>query len=343
MNRDSALRSNSIDSMKTIAAVLVVVQHALGVSSVPSIIVALSRTAVPVFMMITGFFYIDVVKKNKQKRQIKKFIVIALIMTALYFSIDFLTAVLKGETKSFILSLLSVNDIINFFVFQNPVFADHAWYMWSMIVVLVSVMFFPAIYKNKVIRYTIITAGIISTLVFGKYSLLIFGTDISPFYTRTAWSVGFPYFLLGICLAEKKDVFSEIKPLECRIFSAVSAVLLLIERMILMQTGFNGTRDTYLFLPIFSVSLFIMMYNSEFMKKSKKLSFFGLECSLIMYIIHPIFVRVEVRLFDMSSWQRYAGCLFVIIVSIIASVTIKKIYIKIYSLKRKGVHNGKDS
>ncbi len=204
-------RTNSVDSIKAIAAILVVVQHALGSGEVMSLILTLARVAVPLFMIITGFFYSSVVKRKKQGKQIKKFVVIALTMTLIYFVLDFLTAVLKHDTVNFLSSMLSFDSVFRFVVFQDPVFADHAWYMWSMIIVLALVWLIPIIYKNKILHYPIIIAGALSTVIFGKYSIAFFGTDIPSFYTRTAWSVGFPYFLLESLLASiKKSLLKSV-------------------------------------------------------------------------------------------------------------------------------------
>lgn len=50
-------RSNSIDVLKGIAALLVCYQHAYGTYGISDYILAISRIAVPLFVMITGFFY----------------------------------------------------------------------------------------------------------------------------------------------------------------------------------------------------------------------------------------------------------------------------------------------
>lgn len=49
-------RSNSIDVLKGIAALLVCYQHVYGTYGISDYILAISRIAVPLFVMITGFF-----------------------------------------------------------------------------------------------------------------------------------------------------------------------------------------------------------------------------------------------------------------------------------------------
>ena len=66
-------RSISIDALKGFAALLVCYQHAYGTYGISGYILAISRIAVPLFVMITGFYYCSIVDKHKEKVQIKKF------------------------------------------------------------------------------------------------------------------------------------------------------------------------------------------------------------------------------------------------------------------------------
>ena len=47
---------------------------------------------------------------------------------------------------------------------------------------------------------------------------------------------------------------------------------------------------------------------------------FGRKYSLIFYIIHPLFSRIEYKIFDMNSLQQYLGYIFVVLGSLTFSI-----------------------
>ena len=138
-------RTSSLDALKMIAAVLVVFQHSVGTGNISAQLLAISRIAVPLFMMITGYLYIDVLERKKADKQIKKFIMIALGMTALYFLLDCVLYFVLKDIKEYLGLFLDIKNIRNFFLFNDPIAADHAWYMWAMIYTLILVGGFPII------------------------------------------------------------------------------------------------------------------------------------------------------------------------------------------------------
>ena len=93
-------RSNSIDVLKGIAALLVCYQHVYGTYGISDYILAISRIAVPLFVMITGFFYYSIVNKHREIIQIKKFTRIAVEMVLLYFFIDSIKIFLQDRLSA---------------------------------------------------------------------------------------------------------------------------------------------------------------------------------------------------------------------------------------------------
>lgn len=328
-------RDASLDSMKMLAALMVVFQHAIGKGAFSGYVLALSRIAVPLFMMISGLLYIDVVNRNRERKQIIKFLRIALEMTVVYFAIDFLKNLIRGTAVDYIRSITNPQDMIRFIIYNDPTVADHGWYMWAMIYTLILVLLIPAVYQNKKIEYALIILGTAASLIFGKYSLAIFGKDILPAYTRNAWTIGIPCFLCGMILREK---INAIHALEQRIvvFSTITLGLAcMVERALLIRYDVNGTRDSYIFLIPFAISFFIFIYKNPFLKKDNILSVCGKEYSLILFVIHPLFVIVEYAVFNMESAWQYVGFMVVLLFSMISTVIIRFIQKNIHRLVRK--------
>lgn len=327
-------REYSLDTIKMLAAFLVVFQHAIGNGVISGYLLSLSRIAVPLFMMVTGFLYVDVVKRGKEIQQIKRYFIIAVEMTVLYFVLDFGWSLLKGNTVSYLHSVFKPSDLLAFFVWNDPTIADHAWYMWAMTYTLIIVKFVPAIYKNRTIRMLLIVLCIVVSLVFGKYAVVFWGGEMLSRYTRNAWTVGIPFFLIGIILREHKDILRKISEKKAIIVAGIMAALCLVERYLLIYFQVNASRDNYIFMPFFAIMFFIVIYNSEICKRKNILAEWGVEYSLTIYIIHPLFVRVERALIDMSTGWQYVGFIFVLVISLASAFVLNEIN-KMYFKSRR--------
>lgn len=76
-------RNPSIDFIKGIAALMVCYQHSCGEEGVAGYLLAIARSAVPLFIMITGYLYPDTLIRGKQKEQIVRFLRISIQIVAL--------------------------------------------------------------------------------------------------------------------------------------------------------------------------------------------------------------------------------------------------------------------
>lgn len=320
MRKIEEKRLYSLDMLKAVAAFLVCFQHAAGTGILSEYLLAISRIAVPLFMMITGFFYMDVVRHEGEKKQIKKFVVVAIEMTALYFAIDYLNHLISHDLLTYLKSYFSLESIVAFLVFNDPIPADHTWYLWSMIYVLVITYILPKLWKSRMIRTVIIAVSLILLLLLGKYAVLFFGKEIPSTYTRNAWLVGFPYFLLGIFIKENYALIQRMKQKYIIVLVVLSTVFCCIERMILVANNLNASRDSYVFTPVMAVALFILFLTIDVNDHNNLLVNYGIKYSLALYIIHPLFVRFEVKIFNMNSWWQYVGVAMVFVLSSIIAV-----------------------
>ena len=71
-SRAEQSRADNIDILKVLCAFLIVCIHVPLPRVIGEYFTTLTRIAVPVFFMITGYFYLDVEKRNDEIRQIKK-------------------------------------------------------------------------------------------------------------------------------------------------------------------------------------------------------------------------------------------------------------------------------
>lgn len=68
------MRAENIDVLKAICAFLVVCIHVPFPGKMGAYFTTLTRVAVPIFFMITGYFYSDIVAQLNQKKQQKNLI-----------------------------------------------------------------------------------------------------------------------------------------------------------------------------------------------------------------------------------------------------------------------------
>ena len=102
-------RYNNIDALKALCAFLVICIHCPFPGLAGEYVVALSRIAVPIFFMITGYFYKP--EENPEKRQIIKLLKIILLASVLYFSWNLIIGITKFAADGKIDSISEVFGI----------------------------------------------------------------------------------------------------------------------------------------------------------------------------------------------------------------------------------------
>lgn len=204
-----AKRNYSIDILKFVCAVLVVVLHTN--FRWHNIILPLTRCAVPCFLMISGFLLYSEkgIGKGRLLRNIKHIAHILLWSTILF-------AVVKESQYAFYDNIFtpSIRQWVYFIIFNENPFGGHLWYLSAYLYVLVFMM---AIDKYKLYRALFYFAPILilSDLVLGKYSLLLLNHEYPYVFVRNFLFVGIPYFTIG-CIIKK--YMASLKRMNCHIY-----------------------------------------------------------------------------------------------------------------------------
>lgn len=177
-------RENNLDVLKTICAFLVICIHVPFPGYLGAIITPLARIAVPIFFMITGYFY----KKTATKpfKQIKKIIILIILSNLLYFIFDVIT-------KQNIMHIFSLKSFIKLIFFNESPFAGHLWYLNALLYILIIMYLVDKIKIRKNLYYAIPILLLID-LIFGKYSMLLLGRQ-------------FPYIIVRNFLFVRNTVF----------------------------------------------------------------------------------------------------------------------------------------
>lgn len=187
-------RNYSIDVLKFICAVLIVVLHTD--SRWRDAVLPLTRCAVPCFLMISGFLlYSDGgIGRERLQRNIKHILHIMLWSTLLFAIVDEAKAAVQGH-----LYFPSVKQWGIFLVLNDNPFGFHLWYLGAYLYVLV-IMRFVDKHKLWTWLFRVMPLLLVGDLVFGKYSLLLLDREFPFVCVRNFLFVGIPYFAIGVLL-----------------------------------------------------------------------------------------------------------------------------------------------
>ena len=234
-------------------AIFVCIQHTLtDCDTLLGIILLISRIAVPVFLLISGYYFTP--DWNKIKSQIFKLFRITCCMTAIYFVFDVLKASIIGTLEGYFANTFTVNNFIKLCLFNDPFIADHAWYIFACIYSL------PVVYgiiriNNGFLNNAVIVSTLLFLLLFGKYSTLLFLDGMPNYITRSWIGVGVPFLLIGYVFKNKLKSMSVKKTL---IFIICSLILNLEEYFYFKNMNMGGARSIcqYYFLGYFCFCAF---------------------------------------------------------------------------------------
>lgn len=327
-------RDIGIDIMKCLAAFLVICIHCPFPGRIGEYFITITRIAVPLFFMITGYYFPSIKKNNREKSQIIKIVLLVLKANILYFVWDIIYAiVLRQNILVYIKDLLAIKNIILFLTLNESPFAGHLWYLGALLYTLIFMHFISGskFFKKKL---SILLFLLIIDLTFGKYSLLLFGKEYSYLLVRNFAFVGIPYFTLGYLLNNYK-IRVDIRTLYVTLVLFTSTSLL--ERLILVTNVVNAERDHYISTTFLAITIFLIFTTIKSQKNcylENLVAKIGREYSTGIYIIHPIISMILTFLakkMGVLSYFRYFLAVAVFIICVIFMAFYKTIIIKITS------------
>ena len=288
-SRAEQSRADNIDILKVICAFLIVCIHVPFPGRVGEYFTALTRVAVPIFFMITGYFYSDTVARHKEKQQIKKIFYLVVEANLLFFIWNITLVVLRRDSiMSYMQSIFSGKNMLKFLLFNESPLAVHLWYLGAIFYVLAIVLLVDKFQCRKIL-YDLTPVLLIADLLFGKYSLLIFHREFPYILVRNFLCVGIPYFCIGNIIREKRCSEKWDKAMFL-VLIVIFMITSLAERFVLVNAGLNATRDHYLSTTFLAICLFIYTLKSNW--HNKDLAMVGRKYSTWLYILHPIFITV---------------------------------------------------
>jgi len=252
----------------------------------------ITRIAVPIFFMISGFFYVP----SYVQKLIRRVFIYLLIGNIIYFLIHLVISFLQGNAETYIQDTFTKQNAINFVIFNESPFHVHLWYLGSILYVYIFAWILERIIGDysKAQDYMIMATPIllICDLIFGKYSILLFGQEYNAIYIRNWLFVGLPYFSIGMFIRRNRESLKlklgKVGTGWALVFTILFTMTTFIEHYILVKTGANATRDHYISTTMLAVSVFVLFL--MFFNKRTVISDIGKNDSTWIYILHPAFI-----------------------------------------------------
>lgn len=262
-------RNFSIDIVKAVSTLLVICIHTGYPSTIGDYVVAFCRVAVPIFLLISGYYYQDIIDRNKTLFYYKKILLLTFFSSVFYF-------IANGIELSY-LKLFRWDKML---MFSFPVTGDHLWYLYSLINVLIVLVFCNNKIKERLFY-------LIPLLLLGNYIL----SYSSKFWLyRNFLFTSLPYFLLGMYFYKNRDLVTTSfrnKNL-CILFIIFGILLQCVEVYLYKYFDLIYVRDHYLMTPLLVVMIFSYVLSVN-LQKENIVSIIGKRYSAYIYILH-IFV-----------------------------------------------------
>lgn len=187
------MRYRSIDALRMLCAFMIVCIHIPPKFMGGGYWIAVCRIAVPIFLMISGYFY----NKESAIKQIKKIGFLFIEANLLYGVWSCFYGVVSG-----VYPIINGNSILKFIFLNESPFSGHLWYLGAILYTQIFVYTIDQIRMKKVLYLTIPILLVID-IAFGKYSLLLFGREFDYVFIRNWIFVGIPFYTIGLLLREK--------------------------------------------------------------------------------------------------------------------------------------------
>lgn len=310
----------------------------------------LGKSTVLFFFGVSGAFYY---KKNKNasikesynssfKKIIRLLLIafIVLLFTFLY-KIIIDCSLDLGNISLMIRNRFNVENLIHFLLFNGLTIAEHMWFVFALIYVY---LLAPIIIKGykKFPKYYFIFSIIVLIAVYAFTLFFRYKFD-EPFrymITRNWLFEGIPAFLIGVHLNENENViknyFINIKK------KNVVMLLFAIQIFIFLDAYLMSTTNIYfefcLLNPLLVVALLSLAFTYPNSKIGNRLlRIFGDKCSTIIYMIHPLVVKILCKVFKIILPNK--NCyLLVLLLTIIIALIMSFLYERFIFLlgKKKG-------
>jgi len=272
--------------IEAIACLSIIFIHAQIPSSIGTELKILSRFAVPLFFLISGYYnYFS--SKEKLVNRVKKMIKTFIFFSSIYLLIDFIfmqAGLLPIDFEPIDLLYLIFFNYTNFICY-------HLWFLLALIYTYV----FNIIFYKKKFSLKILIITLISIILFYVLEYLFKDTierDTILVLTRNWITIGIPFYYVGRLLKPNAK-YLKISNFVLIITLVLGIIFTNAEYLFLTKIlDFKEVGDLFLGTILIDLSLFILTLKNPSLIKNKFLEKIGKDYTLYIYLIHPLIIRI---------------------------------------------------
>lgn len=283
-------KNHCLNFLKGCACFCVLYMHTSYDCLFSSIISCLSRFAVLIFFMISGYYCFDndrEIVNQKMPRKVKHVVKLCIMSTVVFFLWDgVISNILFGNKVNiigFVMKSLTKENLLKFVLFNQPFFGGIIWFIFAL---LYCYLIFWAVNKFNLYRVAYILVPIliilhIVTRGYIQYNGLI-DENININWYRNFLFMGFPFFMLGNYIHKhEKKIIDQFNNKQLIGLICFGLALSCVERYIVVLELFWGT-------VIATFCMFVFAIKNPKKKIIPIISDIGEKYSTQIYIMHPI-------------------------------------------------------
>lgn len=266
-----------LDFIKGIACVFVVFLHCEFPGTTGVIVQAFSRYCVPLFFMVSGYYYLSVKTLNVAERKRKAWHIgkITIWVTLFYILFGLIRSLLT-HTVWADFSLYSIGAFLGF----NQMFfvVSQMWFLYALLYVYVALIFLNQDwYRRNSLWIAIICISLYVLLAQGMH----IGGIHSPNFVYKNWLIeGFGFFTLGLLLHQYQDCIRVSNRVLLGIV-VITSLLCIVERYLL---GRDFGVNICSIPQVTAMMLYAINNPTRYEGVIQRL---GRSCSMMVYILHP--------------------------------------------------------
>lgn len=282
-------RNSFINVLKGIISFMVVLGHRGLPGDVGMIADAMGRFAVPVFLMISGYFIWNEdsqIVEEKIKVQTVKIFKLMIWTNIIYIIWGLISTKLYGESiKLWAMDVFSVTSILKFIILNVSKAGIHLWFIGALLYCY-CILFYVNKKKLHKTMYKSIPILLIINLLICEM-IPGFGVFLPLSLTRNFLLFGLPFFALGNFIHKYQEyIINKITNLQCVLGIIVACLLSWAERILIARS------DMYLGSILAAFLLFVLAVKNPYIGKDSVIEKIGIYYSLPVYIFHMIPLNV---------------------------------------------------
>lgn len=326
----SIRKNTTLELLKLLASYMVVFIHVSFYGNFGIAINSLARFAVPLFLLVSGFFSYDV-SREKIKSRINYILKLAIFSTVIYTLFNVALAVYFGSINSIFVyfsKYLQPKRWFNFIFLNVPASSAHLWYLFAILYVYVIFYFVKKYNVKEKIIFSVSFALLALHILLGE-GLSIFKIVLPIAYLRNFVFMGIPFFVLGLFVKKHEEKIRKIP-------SYLSVGAFIIGCVITVFSRFNiGVNELYLgsLLILFTIiNIFIKYSEVKYSPFLENLS----QCSNYIYIFHIIISRLLLGVYAIFDVDYSASLLLINLHPILVCIlsTILSYFIRLLTNKK---------